>query len=99
MNFFEFAPMVQEEMSYKDISYLELWQPFVQQRGIICAILEEGSMESQSQNPEFRSNPDNFHPCGYWLIKSVKDICGYFQCAPFPPLQKGIVVWVLSFDP
>ena len=28
-----------------------------------------------------------------------KDICGYFQCAPFPRLQTGKVVWVLSFDP
>ena len=25
--FFKFGPMVQEEMSFKDISYLELWQP------------------------------------------------------------------------
>ena len=28
-----------------------------------------------------------------------KDICGYFQCAPFPRLQTGTVVRVLSFDP
>ena len=32
-------------------------------------------------------------------IQSVKDICGYFQCAPFPRLQTGKVAWVLSFDP
>ena len=25
--FFKFGPVVQEEMSLKDISYLELWQP------------------------------------------------------------------------
>ena len=25
---FEFGPVVQEEMSFKDISYLELWWPF-----------------------------------------------------------------------
>ena len=31
--------------------------------------------------------------------KYLKDICGYFQCAPFPRLQTGKVVWVLSFDP
>ena len=24
-------------------------------------------MESQSQNPEFRINPENFHPCGKLL--------------------------------
>ena len=27
-NYFQFGPVVQEEMSYKDISYLELWWPF-----------------------------------------------------------------------
>ena len=32
-------------------------------------------------------------------ILNIKDICGYFQCAPFPRLQTGKVVWVLSFDP
>ena len=26
------------------------------------------------------------------------DICGYFQCATFPRLETGKVVWVLSFD-
>ena len=30
---------------------------------------------------------------------TLKDICGYFQCAPFPRLQTGKDVWVLSFDP
>ena len=29
----------------------------------------------------------------------IKDICDYFQCAPFPRLQARKVVWVLSFDP
>ena len=32
-------------------------------------------------------------------LSHFKDICGYFQCAPFPRLQTGKVVWVLSFDP
>ena len=32
-------------------------------------------------------------------LNTFKDICGYFQCAPFPRLQTGKVVWVLSFDP
>ena len=31
-------------------------------------------------------------------ILRVKDICGYFQCAPFPRLETDKVVWVLSFD-
>ena len=26
-------------------------------------------MESQPQNPEFRINPENFHPCKYIVIK------------------------------
>ena len=33
-------------MSFKDISYLEFWQPFVQWTGTICAILEEGIMRN-----------------------------------------------------
>ena len=33
------------------------------------------------------------------IIDAFKDICGYFQCALFLRLQKGKVVWVLSFDP
>ena len=38
--------LVVQEMSFKDISYLELWQPFVQWTGTICAILEEGIMRN-----------------------------------------------------
>ena len=26
-------------------------------------------MESQSQNPEFRNNPENFHPCVFTLYR------------------------------
>ena len=29
-------------------------------------------MESQPQNPEFRNNPGNFHPCLYGITVSVK---------------------------
>ena len=32
------------------------------------------------------------------LYVFVKDICGYFPCAPFPRLETAKVVWVLSFD-
>ena len=38
-------------------------------------------MESQPQNPEFRNNPENLHPCRYdyqnllcWLVVN-KDFC------------------------
>ena len=44
MKYFEFGPVAQEEMLFKDISYLELWQPFcsaVQGSGAICVILVE----------------------------------------------------------
>ena len=27
------------------------------------------SMESQPQNPEFKNNPENFHPCKCWCFK------------------------------
>ena len=33
--------MVQEEMSFKAISYLELWGPFCSAEWTICAILVE----------------------------------------------------------
>ena len=28
-------------------------------------------MESQPQNPEFRKNPENFHPCSYSLVSHL----------------------------
>ena len=30
-------------------------------------------MESQPHNPEFRNNPENFHPCPYTCIQQDKD--------------------------
>ena len=33
-------------------------------------------MESQPQNPEFRINPENFHPCN---LKAIKDNNHTFQ--------------------
>ena len=46
-NYFEFGLVVQE-MSFIDISYLELWQTFVQRSGTICALLVEGTMRNNS---------------------------------------------------
>ena len=33
-------------------------------------------MESQLQNPEFRNNPENFHPCAY---ENPVDIKPYYH--------------------
>ena len=44
---FEFGPVVQEEMSFKAISYLALWRPLLQGSGTICANLEEGIMQEE----------------------------------------------------
>ena len=44
----KFGLVVQEEMSFKDLSYLELWQPFVQRSVAICAILVEGIKRKNS---------------------------------------------------
>ena len=41
-------------------------------------------MESQPQKPEFRNNPENFHPCGPW------GQWPYF--APNGPLAKARVI-------
>ena len=36
-NYFEFGPVIQEEMPFKSISYLELWQAFCSaQRNHLC---------------------------------------------------------------
>ena len=35
-------------MAFKDISYLELWQPFVQRSRPKCGILVEGIMRNNS---------------------------------------------------
>ena len=37
------------EMSLKDISYLELWQPLVRRNRTIRAILEEGILRNKSE--------------------------------------------------
>ena len=37
----KFEPVIQE-MSFKDISYIELWQPLCSVDWNLCAILEEG---------------------------------------------------------
>ena len=46
--YFEFRPVVKEKMTFKDISYLELWLPFDQWFGTICEILVEGIMRKTS---------------------------------------------------
>ena len=45
---YEYRPVVQKEMSFKDISYLSYESPFVQQTQIICAILVEGTKRNNS---------------------------------------------------
>ena len=43
-------------------------------------------MESQPQNPEFRNNPENFHPCvemlKTWVVKFFKIPQWYFLTQP-----------------
>ena len=37
MNYFEFGPVVQEELSFNGISYLDIWQPFCsKERNRLC---------------------------------------------------------------
>ena len=48
MNYFEFDAVVQEEICFKDISYLELWPTLCWRSGTICAILVEGIMRNIS---------------------------------------------------
>ena len=46
LSYFEFGPVVQE-MSFTDISNLELWQPLSSWSRIICAVLEGGIIRQQ----------------------------------------------------
>ena len=47
MKLFEFGPVVQEEMSFKDISYLELWWPFCSAEGNHLCNSGRGYQEEQ----------------------------------------------------
>ena len=40
-------------------------------------------MENQPQNPEFRINPENFHPCAYVMIRIGDAIGSLFACCVF----------------
>ena len=44
-------------MSFKDITYLELWQPFVQRSRTVCAILVEGIKRNNSVKVFFEFGP------------------------------------------
>ena len=50
----QFRPVVQEEMSFKDISYLELWRPFRSVEWNRLWNLGRGSYKKNSVN-SFRS--------------------------------------------
>ena len=39
-------------------------------------------MESQPQNPEFRNNPENFHPCDFVMFSNKSNSFSYFGRAP-----------------
>ena len=45
---FDFGPVVQEEMPFKDIFIWRSGGPFIQRSGTICAILVEGIMRNNS---------------------------------------------------
>ena len=45
---------------------------------IVCNLIIShtyNSMESQPQNPEFRKNPENFHPCIFLNLKLNNVVC------------------------
>ena len=49
-------------------------------------------MESQPQKPDFRINPENFHPCGY-IINLALGLHHYFQNKNTFNIEK--VVWTM----
>ena len=58
MKLFEFGPVVQEEMQFNNISYLELWQPLCSVERNHCAILVEGIMIHEEKICEIILNLD-----------------------------------------
>ena len=60
-------------------------------------------MESQPQNPEFRINPENFHPCQSSRLRvqssSISLVFLMFLClfiaALWSPAGKGLSSWLL----
>ena len=50
-------------------------------------------MESQPQNPEFRNNPENFHPCTTLLVTLIMEICS------IPVVSKHIQSVYNTVDP
>ena len=53
-------------------------------------------MESQPQNPEFRINPENFHPCGLRDKKGNLMIWPIAICIIIKILRLGSLVYVNS---
>ena len=49
-------------------------------------------MESQPQNPKFRINPENIHPCYFNCAVAVCILC-HFLTLPWVGLQSVIVVF------
>ena len=37
-------------------------------------------MESKPQNPEFRNDPENFHPCNVWASTRKKPVSAFGVC-------------------
>ena len=47
-------------------------------------------MESQPQNPEFRNNPENFHPCSQGPNEDVENLDFQYFAQGFQHLQRGL---------
>ena len=56
-------------------------------------------MESQPQNPEFRNNPENFHPCIlYYYIQVYNSNDTTFELSVFWPSDTEIRINELRFS-
>ena len=57
-------------------------------------------MESQPQNPEFRINPENFHPCvkpnGLSEQISAQNMLKLYQSIVLPHMEYGSTVWQIG---
>ena len=51
------------------------------------------SVESQPQNPEFRNNPENFHPCSF-LVSDMRNLCKTTHLKV--TMHLGLFLWKVS---
>ena len=100
-NYLKFEPVVQEEMPFKSISYLELWQPFCSgKRNHLCNFGKRISwgtilwnyfeLESVVQEMSFNWLTKTDHTSSPWPLGSVELKIEFWPFDPTPKSTQGV---------